>query len=155
LFKLLSGTDIVHVPYKGGGLSLQAVFAGETQLTFDTLGTSLALIRDGKLRAIAIGAQKRSAELPDVPTMVEAGFPQLTTGAWTAILAPRGTPETIVARVNAATNKTLTSEPMKGTLAKLGAQPRGGTPKELADYIASETAKWKPIVEKLGLYKAK
>lgn len=151
LFKLLSGTDIVHVPYKGGGLSLQAVFAGETQLTFDTIGTSLALIRDGKLRAIAIGAKKRSAELPDVPTMVEAGFPQLTTGAWTAILAPRGTPAAIVAKVNAATNKALTSEPMKGTLAKLGAQPRGGSPEDLADYIASETAKWKPIVEKLNL----
>jgi tripartite-type tricarboxylate transporter receptor subunit TctC len=151
LFKQLSGTEIVHVPYKGGGLALQAVFAGETQLTFDTIGTSLALIRDGKLRAIAIGAKTRSAELPDVPTMVEAGFPQLTTGAWTAILGPRGTPAAIVAKVNAATNKTITSEPMKGTLAKLGAQPRGGTPEELAAYIASETVKWKPIVEKLGL----
>ncbi|HZL30848.1 MAG TPA: tripartite tricarboxylate transporter substrate binding protein [Pseudolabrys sp.] len=155
LFKQLSGTDIVHVPYKGGGLALQAVFAGETQLTFDTVGTSLALIRDGKLRALAVGVKTRSAELPDVPTMVEAGFPQLTTGAWTAILAPRGTPEAIIAKVNAAANKAITSEPMKGTLAKLGAQPRGGTPKELADYIASETAKWKPIVQKLGLYQAK
>jgi tripartite-type tricarboxylate transporter receptor subunit TctC len=151
LFKLLTHTDIVHVPYKGGGLSLQAVFAGETQLTFDTIGTSLALIRDGKLRAIAIGSKQRSPELPDVPTMVEAGFPQLTTGAWTAILGPRGTPDDIVAKVNAAANKTIESEPMKGTLAKLGAQPRGGSPKELADYIASETVKWKPIVEKLGL----
>src|SRR5665647_46553 len=81
LFKRLSGTNIVHVPYKGGGLALQAVVAGETQLTFDTIGTSLALIHDGKLRAIAIGAKTRVAALPDVPTMVEAGFPQLTTGA--------------------------------------------------------------------------
>jgi tripartite-type tricarboxylate transporter receptor subunit TctC len=151
LFKRLSGTNIIHVPYKGGGLALQAVVAGETQLTFDTIGTSLALIHDGKLRAIAIGAKTRVAALPDVPTMVEAGFPQLTTGAWTAILAPRGTPPDIVAKVNAATNKALQTEPMKGTLAKLGASPRGGTPKELADYIASETVKWKPVVEALNL----
>ena len=151
LFKRLSGTNIVHVPYKGGGLALQAVVAGETQLTFDTIGTSLALIHDGKLRAIAIGAKTRVAALPDVPTMVEAGFPQLTTGAWTAILAPRGTPPDIVAKVNAATNKALQTEPMKGTLAKLGAAPRGGTPKELADYIQSETVKWKPVIEALNL----
>ena len=151
LFKRLSGTNIVHVPYKGGGLALNAVMKGETQLTFDTIGTSLALVRDGKLRAIAVGFKTRAAALPDVPTMVEAGFPQLTTGAWTAILAPRGTPPAIIAKLNAATNATLTSEPMKSTLAKLGAQPRGGTPQDLADYIAGETTKWKPIVEELHL----
>ncbi len=151
LFKKLSGTDIVHVPYKGGGLALQAVLKGETQMTFDTIGTSLSLVRAGKLRAIAVGSKTRVAQLPDVPTMVEAGFPQLTTGAWTAILAPRGTPEAIIMKVNAATNAALTSEPMKSRLASLGAQPRGGTPQELADYIKSETAKWKPIVAALGL----
>jgi tripartite-type tricarboxylate transporter receptor subunit TctC len=151
LFKQLTATNIVHVPYKGGGLALSAVMAGETQFTFDTIGTSLALIRDGKLRAIAVGARTRAAALPDVPTMVEAGFPQLLTGAWTAILAPRGTPPAIIAKLNAATNAALQSEPMKSTLAKLGAEPRGGTPQELADYIAGETKKWKPIVEALNL----
>jgi tripartite-type tricarboxylate transporter receptor subunit TctC len=151
LFKRLSGTTMVHVPYKGGGLALQAVLRGETQLTFDTIGTSLSLIRAGKLRAIAVGAKTRVPQLPNVPTMVEAGFPQLTTGAWTAILAPRGTPDAIIMKVNAATNAAINSEPMKSRLAALGAQPRGGTPQELADYIKSETAKWKPIVEALGL----
>ena len=151
LFKKLSGTNIVHVPYKGGGLALNAVMTGETQLTFDVIGTSLPLIKAGKLRAIAVGSAKRSAELPDVPTMVEAGFPQLTTGAWTAILAPRGTPAGIIARVNAATNKAVTSDPMKSTLARMGAEPRGGTPQQLADFITSETAKWRPIVQELNL----
>lgn len=151
LFKKLTGTNIVHVPYKGGGLALNAVMTGETQLTFDVIGTSLPLIKAGKVRAIAVGSAKRSAELPDVPTMVEAGFPQLTTGAWTAILAPRGTPAGIIAKVNAATNKAVTTDPMKATLAKLGAEPRGGTPRELGDFIKSETAKWQPIVEQLNL----
>ena len=151
LFKKLAGIDIVHVPYKGGGLALTSVLKGETQLTFDTISTSLPLVKAGKVRAIAVGTKKRSAKMPDVPTMVEAGFPQLTTGAWTALVAPRGTPEAIIAKINAATNAALNSEPMKSRLATLGAEPRGGTPQELADYIKSETAKWKPIVAELHL----
>ncbi|MGN6572951.1 MAG: Bug family tripartite tricarboxylate transporter substrate binding protein [Pseudolabrys sp.] len=151
LFKHIAGVEIVHVPYKGGGLALNAVMAGETQMTFDVLGTSLPLVTAGKLRAIAVGSDKRAPELPDVPTMVEAGYPQLTTAAWTAILAPRGTPADIVAKVNAATNTAIASEPMSGTLAKLGATPRGGTPQQLAAFVTSETAKWRPIVGQLNL----
>ena len=151
LFKKVTGAQIVHVPYKGGGLALQAVMTGETQMTFDTIGTSLQLVRQGKLRALAVGAPTRAAELPDVPTMVEAGFPVLTTGAWTALMAPRNTPPAIIAKLNAAANAALHAEPMKSTLAKLGGQPRGGSPKDLADYIASEKTKWTPIVQSLNL----
>jgi len=151
LFKATTGTQIVHVPYKGGGPALSAVMTGEVQMTFDTLSTSLQLVRDGRLRALAIGGSRRSPELPDVPTMQEAGFPALSTGAWTALLAPRSTPATIIAKLNAATNEVLHAEPMAGMLAKLGATPRGGSPKELADYIQSETMKWKPIVQSLNL----
>ncbi len=89
LFKKITGTDIVHVPYKGGGPALTAVVAGETQMTFDTLATSLPLARDGKLRALAVVGPRRVAELPDVPTMREQGFPTVSTGAWTALLAPK------------------------------------------------------------------
>jgi tripartite-type tricarboxylate transporter receptor subunit TctC len=151
LFKQISGTNIVHVPYKGGGPALTAVVAGETQMTFDTVATSLPLARDGKLRVLAVVGPKRVTELPDVPTMREAGFPTISTGAWTALLAPKGTPAPIIAKLNAALNKALQSEPMKGTLAKFGAQPRGGTPQALADHMASETKKWKPIVAMLNL----
>jgi tripartite-type tricarboxylate transporter receptor subunit TctC len=151
LFKKVTGAQIVHVPYKGGGLALQAVITGETQMTFDTIGTSLQLVRQGKLRALAVGAAARAAELPDVPTMVEAGFPVLTTGAWTALMAPKDTPPAIIAKLNAAANAALQSEPMKGTLVKLGAQPQGGTPQDLAAYIASEKTKWTPIVQSLNL----
>jgi tripartite-type tricarboxylate transporter receptor subunit TctC len=151
LFKQITGTNIVHVPYKGGGPALVAVVAGETQITFDTVATSLPQARDGKLRVLAVVGPKRVAELPDVPTMREQGFPTISTGAWTALLAPKATPPVIIAKLNAAVNKTLESEPMKSTLAKLGAQPRGGTPQALADYMANETKKWKPIVAALNL----
>ena len=151
LFKSASGANILHVPYKGGGPSLTAVVAGEVQMTFDTVSTSLQLIQDGKLRALAIVGRKRAPELPDVPAMPEIGFPAITSGAWTALMAPHDTPPAIVARLNAATNAALNSELMKTALAKLGAEPRGGTPQDLADHIDREIAKWKPIVATLNL----
>jgi tripartite-type tricarboxylate transporter receptor subunit TctC len=151
LFKSASGANILHVPYKGGGPSLTAVVAGEVQMTFDTVSTSLQLIQDGKLRALAIVGRKRALELPDVPAMPEIGFPAITSGAWTALMAPHDTPPAIVARLNAATNAALNSELMKTALAKLGAEPRGGTPQDLADHIDREIAKWKPIVATLNL----
>ena len=92
LFKSVSSTNILHVPYKGGGPSLMAVVAGEVQMTFDTVSTSLQLIQDGKLRPLAIVGPKRAPELPDVPAMPEVGFPAVTSGAWTALMAPRDTP---------------------------------------------------------------
>jgi tripartite-type tricarboxylate transporter receptor subunit TctC len=151
LLKQTTGAQIVHVPYKGGGPSLMAVMAGEAQMTFDTIATSGQMVADGKLRALAVAGKKRVAELPNVPTMTEAGYPSLATGAWTALLAPRNTPPEIVAKLNAATNAAINAEPLKSALAKIGAQPRGGTPQELADHMASETKKWAPIVSALDL----
>lgn len=151
LFKQQTGTNIVHVPYKGGGPALLGVVAGEVQMTFDPVATSLQLIKDGKLRALAIAGPKRTPELSDVPTLIEAGYPSLTVGAWTALLAPKGTPPDVVAKLNAATNAALQTDQMKATLAKFGAEPRGGTPQQLADHMAGETKKWKPVVESLNL----
>ena len=151
LFKSVSGANIVHVPYKGGGPSLTAVVAGEVQMTFDTVSTSLQLIQDSKLRALAIVGPKRSPELPDIPAMPEIGFPSVSSGAWTALLAPKDTPPAILARLNAATNAALKGDAMKNALSKLGAQPRGGTPQELSEHIQREVTKWKPIVAALNL----
>jgi tripartite-type tricarboxylate transporter receptor subunit TctC len=151
LFKRQTGTEIMHVPYKGGGPALMGVVAGEVQMTLDPVATSLQLIKDGRLRALAIAGPKRSPELPDVPTLIEAGYPELTVGAWTALLAPRDTPPNIVAKLNAATNTALRSKAMTGSLAKLGAEPRGGTPQMLAEHMTKEAKKWKPVVESLNL----
>jgi tripartite-type tricarboxylate transporter receptor subunit TctC len=150
-FKRLTGTQIVHVPYKGGGPALMGVVAGETQMTFDTIATSLQLVRDGRLRALAMVGSKRVADLPDVPTMPESGYQTVTTGAWMALLAPAATPPAIIAKLNAATNAALATDVMKNALAKLGAQPRGGSPKDLADHLQSELVKWKPVIDGLDL----
>lgn len=151
LFKRQTGTEIMHVPYKGGGPALMGVVAGEVQMTLDPVATSLQLIKDGRLRALAIAGPKRSPKLPDVPTLIEAGYPNLTVGAWTALLAPKDTPRDIIAKLNAATNAALHSETMTSALARLGAEPRGGTPQALADHMAKEAKKWKPVVESLNL----
>ena len=151
LFKLASRINVLHVPYKGGGPSLTAVVAGEVQMTFDTVSTSLQLIQEGKLRALAIVGPTRAPELPDVPAMPEIGFPAVTSGAWTALMAPLDTPPAIVIKLNAATNAALIGDAMKKALVKLGAQPRGGTPQDLADHIQREITKWKPIVAALNL----
>ena len=151
LFKKTTGINIVHVPYKGGGPALTGVMAGEVQMTFDPVATSLQLIKDGRLRALAIAGPKRVAALPDVPTMAESGYQSFTVGAWTALLAPKGTPAAIIVKLNDGVNKALQSEQMKSTLARLGAEPRGGTPEALADHMANETKRWKPIVESIDL----
>src|ERR1051326_2743981 len=151
LFKSLTSTQITHVPYKGGGPALADVVAGQVPITFDTIGTSLGFIRDGKLRALAMVAPQRMAELPDVPTMPELGYPTLVTGAWTALLAPKATPPEIVARLNAAVNEALKEPAMLETFKRLGAQTRGGPPDALATVIAADSAKWGPIVKALGL----
>jgi len=151
LFKHLSGTDIVHVPYKGGGPALSDVVGGQVQMTFDTVGTSLQFIRDGRLRALAVSNATRLAELPDVPTMPELGYPAINSGAWVALLAPLGTPPAIIARLNDVTNDALQSAAMREPFARLSAQPRGGTPEDLTRHMRAEHGKWAPIVARLGL----
>jgi tripartite-type tricarboxylate transporter receptor subunit TctC len=151
LFKKLSGTDIVHVPYKGGGPALTDVVGGQVQMTFDTVGTSLQFIREGRLKALAVSNPTRLAELPDVPAMPELGYTAINTGAWVALLAPLRTPPAIIARLNLAANDALKSPAMAAALARLGAEPRGGTPADLARHMRAEHDKWGPIVAALGL----
>jgi tripartite-type tricarboxylate transporter receptor subunit TctC len=151
LFKQLSGTDIVHVPYKGGGPALTDVVAGQVPMTFDTAGTSLQFIRDGKLKALAVSNPTRLPELPNVPTMPELGYAAINSGAWVALLAPLNTPPAILTRLNQAANAALASPQMKEALTRLSAQPRGGTPEDLARHMKAEHDKWGPIVAKLGL----
>jgi tripartite-type tricarboxylate transporter receptor subunit TctC len=151
LFKQLSGTDIVHVPYKGGGPALTDVVAGQVPMTFDTLGTSLQFIGEGKLKALAVSNPTRLAELPNVPAMPEVGYGAINSGAWVALLAPLGTPPAILTRLNQAANAALQSPQMKEALTRLSAQPRGGTAEDLARHMKAEHDKWGPIVAKLGL----
>ena len=128
LFKTMAGVDITHVPYKGSSPALADLMGGQVQIMFDNLPSSLALIRSGKLRAVAVTSLKRAPALPDVPTVAESGLPGFEASSWFGILAPAGTPAPIVAKLNAEVNKWLQSPEAKEQLGAQGAEIAGGTP---------------------------
>ncbi len=151
LFKLAAGIDMVHIPYKGGGQAQADVVGGQAQSLFNVVPTALPMIRADKLRAIAVTGQTRSEALPEVPTMIEAGFPGVTAVTWNGILAPAGTPREIVARLNAAMVSVLRTAEMKELLAKLGQEVAWSTPEEFAQFLRDETEKWRKVIAAAGL----
>jgi tripartite-type tricarboxylate transporter receptor subunit TctC len=151
LFKAVAGIAMVHVPYRGGALSIQDVIAGNLQLTFEASSPLLPHIEAGQLRALAVLSSHRIPELPDVPTMGEAGYPSVLSTSWTGLFAPAGTDAVIVAKLNAAINAGLQTAPTQQALARLGNVPKGGTPQDLTDLMLAEIKKWTPIVQSLNL----
>src|SRR5262249_11771867 len=139
--------DLLHVPYKGGGQSINSAVAGETQMVFENPSITLPLVRDGRLRALAATGEKRSAEAADIPTMVEAGIPDFVSVSFTGLVAPAGTPAEIIARLNAAANDSLNSPDVHAALTRLAVEPRPGTPADFAAFVAGETEKWRAIVQ--------
>jgi tripartite-type tricarboxylate transporter receptor subunit TctC len=150
-FKAHAGIDVVHVPYRGGGPSIQDVVAGHIQFTIEGISVLLPLIKAGQLRALAVTSAKRSPLLPDVPTMIESGFADFSTSAWTGLLAPAGTPPEVIAKLNGAVNLALQGSEMKAALDRLAADTLGGAPRELTKVIESDISKWAPIVQALNL----
>jgi tripartite-type tricarboxylate transporter receptor subunit TctC len=150
-FKSQAAINVIHVPYRGGGPSIQDVVAGHIQFTFEGISVLLPLIQSGQLRALAVTSAKRSPLLPDVPTMIESGFPDFTTSAWTGLLAPAGTPPEVIARLNGAVNAALQGAETKAALDRLAGDALGGPPQELTKMIESDIARWAPIVKALNL----
>ncbi len=150
-FKSKAGIDIVHVPYRGGGPSINDLVGGQVQMTFEGTSVLLPLIRSGKVRALATTSAKRIAELPDLPTMVESGFPGFVSTSWTGLLAPAHTPREVIERLNAQINAGVKSPEFTSALARLSNEPLGGTPQAFTDVIKGDIAKWTPIVTALGL----
>ena len=150
-FKRQAGTDIVHIPYKGGGPASADLLAGHVSLFFDVLTTSLPHIRAGNVRALAVTSPERSPFLPSIPTMIESGFPGFTASAWSALLAPAGTPRSIVDRINTELLKALQRLEVKDGLSKLATDPGGGTPEQLTAFLAAETEKWSKVVKEAGI----
>ncbi|MBR8654503.1 tripartite tricarboxylate transporter substrate binding protein BugE [Achromobacter sp. Marseille-Q0513] len=138
LFKSLTGTDMVHVPYRGSGPALNDVIAGQVNAQFDNLPSSMPHIQAGKLRALAIEAPKRLPSLPDVPNFAEAGLPQMDNMAWYGLVAPAGTPQAVVARTPAAAVKVLKDPKIAQRLADGGSLVDGSTPAEYAALIKRE-----------------
>jgi tripartite-type tricarboxylate transporter receptor subunit TctC len=150
LFKTMAGVDMVHVPYKGSAPALADLVGGQVQLMFDNLPSSLAQIKAGKLRAIAVTSAQRSPVLPNIPTIAESGLPGFEATSWFGVLAPAGTPPAIINRLNAEIDKWLQSQEGKDELLTQGALPAGGTPEQFAAYIKSETEKWAKVVKLAG-----
>jgi tripartite-type tricarboxylate transporter receptor subunit TctC len=150
LFKVMAGVQMTHVPYKGSAPALQDLIAGQVQLMFDNLPPSLPQIKAGKLRALAVTTAKRSPALPDLPTIAESGLPGFESSSWFGLLAPAGTPQPIVAKLNAEVNAWLATPEAKEKLLASGANPAGGSPEDFAKHIAAETAKWQKVVKESG-----
>jgi tripartite-type tricarboxylate transporter receptor subunit TctC len=147
LFKMRTGTDIVHIPYKGGGPAAVALLSGEVGMIFGEPASMMGYLKAGKLRAIAVTSAKRALSLPDLPTMAEAGVKNYDVTSWNGILAPANTSREIVDRLNAELNKIIGTPAMRDRMIGLGYEPVGGPPEKFGDLIRSEIAKWAPVVK--------
>ena len=150
-FSQQTGNAVVYVPYKGTPPMVQALLAGDIQMAFPTWTGIIGPVKAGKLKVLAVMARERMAELPDVPTTVEAGFPQLLGGNWWALAAPRGTSPQIIERLSAEFRKVLADPPVRRRIGELGHVPIGLRPLETASFLKSESARYKTIVERGGI----
>ena len=147
LLKQQTGAQIVHVPYRGATPAIVDLVAGQVQLLFDNLRNLQSFIQAGKLRALGVTSDVRSAEMPDVPTMVEGGLADFIGFYWNGVLAPAGTPQMIIDRLNAAINDGMKTGEMRGAVIRLGMTPKTGTPADFAALIAQESAKWAAVAK--------
>ncbi|HSQ05776.1 MAG TPA: tripartite tricarboxylate transporter substrate binding protein [Burkholderiales bacterium] len=152
LFKHMTGTDMLHVPYKGGGPALIDTIAGQAQVCLSSLIQAIGHIRSGKLRALATSSSKRSVTLPEVPTISEAGVPGYATANWWGIAAPQGTPPAIVNRLNEGIKVVLQTPEVEKRLIHEGAEPAIKSPAELGEYVAAEMAKWVQVARIAGIH---
>ncbi len=149
LFKSMTGCNMLHVPYKGAGPALADLIAGQVDVIFDNLPSSIGHIKGGKLRALAVTSAERDSSLPGVPTVAET-VPGYEATAWFGIGMPKGTPRDVVEKVNAEMNRALSDPKMLERLAELGGKPIKGTPEDFGKVIAAETAKWAKVVTSSG-----
>ncbi|MGH9257780.1 MAG: Bug family tripartite tricarboxylate transporter substrate binding protein [Vicinamibacterales bacterium] len=147
LLRLMAGIDIVHVPYKGGGPAMQGMLGGQVSAIFATPVTAGPHIRAGKIRAIATTGARRSAYLPDVPTVAESGYPGYEATNWYAFLAPAGTPKPVLERLHREVVQVLKAPDVRELLEKQGMEAKPGTPEELAKYMEREYATWGRVVK--------
>jgi tripartite-type tricarboxylate transporter receptor subunit TctC len=151
MFKAAAGIDLANIPYKSGTQAVPDVLGGRIDINFGTASNLLPLIREGKVRALAITSAARNQDLPEVPTMAESGFPQLTRGGWVGVWGPAGTPATVVGRLSAEINATVATPEMKVAMRKLDFEPMVGSPREFATFILDELDAWTPAAKAAGV----
>ena len=146
LFKSLTGTDILHVPYRGSSQALLDLMAGQVTMLFDNAPSAIPFIQQGKLRAIAVTSTRRLPNLPDVPTIEESGVPGYESLSWSGIVAPAATPKPVINKLNAAIERVLRMEEVKQKFAALGVEPVGGPPEAFARHVRAESNKWGKLI---------
>jgi tripartite-type tricarboxylate transporter receptor subunit TctC len=147
----LAGFKLTHVPYRGSAPMIADLLGNQIDVVTDLLPTQIPLLKASKYAGIAVTSTTRSAALPDLPTVAESGFPGFEATSWNAMLAPAGTPPEAVSRINAIVNAYLAGEKGKAELAKFDMQASGGTPEDLKSFMASEVAKWGPIIKAVNI----
>ena len=150
LFKTMTGIDMVHVPYKGRATAIPDVLGGRVTMMFDNMPSSLALVREGKLRALGVTSSTRSPAAPDIPTIAESGLPGFDAVSWFALFAPANTPKPIIDKLQAEVRRILKTPDIAKRLADNGLDPVASTPEELALYQKSEIIKWAKVVKDSG-----
>jgi tripartite-type tricarboxylate transporter receptor subunit TctC len=151
LFKQITGIDMVHVPYKGNALAMADLVSGQIQVLFDPVQTSLPQIKAGKVRALAVTSRTRFAELPDLPTVGESGYPNYQFVVWYALIAPASMPAPLVARLNSEINKVVRDPAIKSRFAALGANLTESTPAECANFVRNEYTQWGKLFTDLDI----
>ena len=150
-FEQAAGIEMIDVPYKGGGPAAGALLAGEIDMMFEQTYAALPSIEAGKTRALAVTSEKRLPSLPDVPTMAELGYPQVTLSNWLGLIAPKGTPPDVVRKLNEAYNKALATPDIRDKIVGPGNEIGGGTPEAFAAFIDSENKRWTTLVKAAGI----
>ena len=151
LFKHMSGTQIVHVPYKGGAAAINDLLAGRVDLMFDSLNSIAPHAREKRVKALGVSGAKRSAGFPDVPTIGEAGVPGYVAPTWSGLIGPAGLPRPVLDKLSAAANRALKSKVFADRSAVIGDEVGGGTPEEFSSFIKSEREKWGEVVKRAGV----
>ena len=151
LFAIQTNTQLTHVPYKGGPAAATAVMSGEATVSFSTIETVLSLIQAKRLRPLAVSTRERTSALPDVPTVMEAGYKDYEVIGWFGLLAPGGTPPAVVDALSTEISRMMTTPAIRDRAAQEGATPVGNKPTEFERFLRSEIAKWTPIIQKTGI----